>query len=170
MVLFSFVYIDEPNVPEDPVAIQISDTRYGQTCFIPIIWKNTANNVEARVTHYTLYVNGNFISNETANLSSSAYYSKFLITECADSYNVSISATNTCGTGQRIIYRTQRQGQQCPTDTNTSTCVATKIPSLPTLPPTTNTQNQSENGSEQICGNGELLTITMIDIRDLHSV
>ena len=142
-----------PEVPEDPVAIQIHDMRYGK-CFIPIMWKNTVNSVEARVTNYSLYVNGNFISAERANLSSTAYYSKFLVTECANSHTVNISTTNICGmTGQRIIYRTHRQDQQCPTDTDTSTCRETKI-STPS--PTTILSAPAWPGgySEQNHGNG----------------
>ena len=161
LISYYLVCLDVPDVPEDPVAIQIRDMRYGR-CFIPIMWKNTVNSVEARVTYYTLRVNGNFVSTETANLSSTVYYSKFLVTECANSHTIDISATNICGTTGRIIYRTHRQDQQCPTDTDTSTCIETEIPTLPpTVPTTVFTRIVSgtrPNGySERNRGNCELL-------------
>ena len=149
--------LDKPGVPKDPVAIQIRDMRY-ERCFIPVMWKNTANSVETRVTHYTININRNFMSNETSNLSSTAYYSILFATECAESHTVDISAANICGmTGLSIVYRTQRQGHQCPIDTDTSTCNVTEIPSLP--PPTV----AAVNGySEQNHGNGKLLKLLVI--------
>ena len=164
-------------LPKHTVAIQIRDMRYERLCFIPIMWRNTATSVKAQVTHYTLYVNGNFISNKTANLSSTAHYSQFLATdECANHHIVDISATNICGmTGQSIIYRTQRQDQGCPTHTDTTSCTATEIPTLPAtiIPVTRPVGGTRPSGySERNHGNGELLFIITIILYAIlfHSV
>ena len=121
------------------------------------MWKNSANSIEAQVTHYTININQHFMSNQTANLSSTAYYSLLLDTECAENYTVDISATNICGmTGLSTIYRTQNQDEQCPTDIDTSNCVVTEIPTMPS-PTTANISPTTEGYSEQNYGNCKLL-------------
>ena len=156
--------LDKPDVPEDPVAIQIRDMRY-ETCFIPVMWKNSANSVETKVTHYTININQYFMSNQTANLGSTAYYSLLLATECSENHTVDISATNICGmTGLSTTYRTQRQDRQCPIDTDTSKCDVTD--ETPTRPVHTTilTSNSTTNGyySEENHGNSKLLNYCMI--------
>lgn len=122
------------------------------------MWKNAANSVETRVTHYTININRNFMSNQTSNLSSTAYYSILFPTECAESHTVDISATNICGmTGLRTVYRTQRQGQRCPTDTDTSTCDVTETPGTMLLPTSSALKPNKRGYSEQNHGNGKLL-------------
>ena len=165
IIVIQFLSIDKPGVPEDPVAIQIRDMRY-ETCFIPVMWKNSANSVEARVTHYTININQYFMSNQTANLSSDVYYSLLLETECSENHIVDISATNICGmTGRSITYRTQSQDQQrCPTDTDTSNCDITDALTNPTLTQTTavtpmavlTPTTRGRGYSEQNCGNSKL--------------
>jgi hypothetical protein len=127
------------------------------------MWKNTANSDEARVIHYTININQDFMSNQTAN--STAYYSLLLATECAENHTVDISATNICGmTGPSTVYRTQRQHQDCPTDTNTSSCIITdETPIIPILHTTTfilPTKTTTNGYSEQNRGNSKLLQIT----------
>ena len=128
------------------------------------MWKNSANSVEAQVTHYTVSINQYFMSNQTANLNSTAYYSLLLPTECSENHTVDISATNVCGmTGRSIIYRTQSQDQQCPVDTDTSSCDVTEIPTMPSLTTiiisshSTSVAASGSGYSEQNCGNSKLL-------------
>ena len=123
------------------------------------MWKNSANSVEAQVTHYTINMNQYFMSNQTANLSSAAY-SILFATECTEKHTLSvdISATNVCGiTGLRTVYRTQSQSRRCPTDIDTSSCDA-EMPTM--LSPTTAIMRPTEQGSgysEQNQGNSKLL-------------
>ena len=122
------------------------------------MWKNSANSVEARVTHYTVSINQRFMSNLPPNLT---YYSLLLETECSENHTVTINATNVCGmTSQSITYRTQSQDQQlCPVDTDTSNCNVTDIIPI-TVTPSENSLKMSTTThgySKENCGNRKLL-------------
>ena len=132
------------------------------------MWKNAVNGIEAQVTHYTVNVNEHFMSNQTANLSSTAYYSLLFVIECAETHTVDISATNICGTGLRTIYRTQRQGQQCPTNTDTSSCDVTDS-EIPPITSILNFSSANHGYSEQNRRNGTLNLIILIFLSFVQS-
>ena len=124
------------------------------------MWKNSANSDEAQVTHYTININQYFMSNQTANLNSTAY-SILFATECTEKHTLSvdISATNICGiTGLRTVYRTQSQSRRCPTDIDTSHCDA-EIPTTEiSVQPTDIDELTTTHGySKQNHGNSKLL-------------
>lgn len=75
-----------------------SDQRKDATgnCIVHLSWSFPNNIATGDVSHFTVYINGTNIINETNNINESLTLAAYPVCSCA-THNISISAVNRCG-------------------------------------------------------------------------